>query len=302
MGGTLDKEFVMKQEGFGGEKIPKRDRLFGITSYIAFAVIAITMAMLFGVIAGGYALTQSELRQIEFKQYPGRQLPLNMGFINEGGAPVLLRHYFEGSSLPVIIVPGYYRCQTLCSGLSEGLVLALQGIVKTMGRDFRVVYVSIDPAEQQASAIARKRAWVQRYARPGSENGCAYLRGASGAIEEFTRQIGFHYRYHFGTKEYAHPAGFLVASPDGRISSYFFGVSFSSAQLEAALDAAGRGEIAPPARSPLALCFRDEASVQKDDSVIRVVRYLTLGSIVGIALLMIRASRAKRNRWNGQDE
>ncbi len=249
-----------------------------------------------------HALSQAELKQIEFRQYPGRQLPLNVGFTDDQGATVRLQQYFEGKpALPVIVVPGYFRCETLCSGLSEGLIRALQGTRKTAGRDFRVVYVSIDPAEQQAAALSRKRAWLKRYGRPGAENGCAYLRGASGAISEFANRIGFDYRYDPESKEFAHPAGFLVATPDGRISSYFFGVAFSAGDLEKALDTAARNEALSPAQRLLMLCFRDSPGSDKGDAVIRAVRYLTFGTLVGLAFLMVRANRAKRNRLNEQE-
>ena len=177
----------------------------------------------------------------------------------------------------------------------------MQGSRKTAGRDFRVVYVSIDPAEQQAAAQARKRTWVQRYARLGTENGCTYLRGTSGAIAEFANRIGFDYRYDPQSGEFAHPAGFLVASPDGRISSYFFGVSFSAGDLERALDTAARNESQSPARRLLMLCFRDTPGSEKGDAVIRAVRYLTFGTLAGLAILMVRANRAKQNRRNEQE-
>jgi protein SCO1/2 len=268
----------------------------------AFRAMLGCLLLLFALLSGAHALTQAELKQIEFRQYPGRQLPLNVGFIDDRGATVLLKTYFEGKPpIPVIVVPGYFRCETLCSGLSDGLIRALQGTRKTAGRDFRVVYISIDPAEQQTAAVARKRAWVQRYARLGTENGCTYLRGASGAISEFASRIGFDYQYDPESREFAHPAGFLVASPDGRISSYFFGVSFSAGDLDRALDTAARSEVESPAQRLWMLCFRDGPGSEKGDAVIRGVRYLTFGTLVGLGLLMIRANRAKRNRRNEQE-
>jgi len=288
----------MKQRGYCPEE--NRKRLSRGLRHRVWQALLCLLILAFAPSGNARALTREELGNIEFRQYPGRQLPLTTGFTNERGASVLLRDYFERKpALPVIFVPGYFRCETLCTGLSDGLIRALQGSRKTAGRDFRVVYVSIDPAEQASAAQARRHTWLQRYGRPEAEAGCAYLRGSAASISELASRIGFDYRYDPETREFAHPAGLLIATPDGRISSYFFGVSFSVGELERALDVAARGNTPSATQRLLMLCFRGYGGSATGDGVIRAVRYLTFGTLVGLALLMVRANRASRSRLDG---
>ncbi len=253
------------------------------------------------------ALSPTETAQIAFRQHPGRQLPLETGFVDENGVPVRLARYFPARpALPVIVVPGYFRCEMLCMGVSDGLIRALQGMGKVAGRDFRVVYVSIDPAETAEAATARKEAWLRRYGRSDAGPGCVYLRGTPGAVARFAEQIGFEYRADPQTHQFAHPAGFLVATPEGTISRYFLGVSFSAGELERALADAGRQKIATEAPAPGAalLCFRAVASAAAR-LVMGAMRLIALGTAVGLGVLIYRANqthRANRSRCLAGDE
>ena len=240
------------------------------------------------------ALTDQELQKVEFVQYPGRQLPLDTTFTNEAGVPIRLKDCFRGT--PVVLVPGYFRCRMLCEGVSDGLILALQGNRKQVGPDFRVVFLSIDPKEQLADSQARKRTFLQRYARPGSGAGCDFISGSSEAISALTNSIGYHYRFDPQSGEFAHPAGFVVVRPDGKLSRYFFGVSFSAAELDQAITDAARMKEPSKVEQLLLLCFHYNPLQSRYGSlVINSVRVLGLATLGGLVLLVVRVSRPKRS-------
>ncbi|MEI6349674.1 MAG: SCO family protein [Verrucomicrobiota bacterium] len=240
------------------------------------------------------ALTDQELQAVQFIQYPNRQLPLDTVFTNEAGAQVRLADCFRGT--PVLLVPGYFRCRMLCEGVSDGLILSLQGNRKQVGPDFRVVFLSIDPKEQLAESRARKRTFLKRYSRPGSENGCDFLSGSPEAISAVTNAIGFHYRFDPQSGEFAHPAGFVVVRPDGKLSRYFFGVSFSAAELDQALADAARMKQPSKVEQLLLLCFHYNPVQSRYGSlVIYSVRLLGVATLGGLAFLVVRVSRPKQS-------
>lgn len=274
---------------------------------VAPAALAALMVLMALAPLRAYALTDLELRQIEFTQYPGRPLPLDLPFIDDTGATVHLQDYFGNAAdgagkagvksglIPVILVPGYFRCRMLCTGVTDGLLHALQGNRRTAGHGFRVVYVSIDPKEKLVDARERKRTWLKRYGRLGAEGGCAFLSGTPEAISQLCEQIGFHYRYDPVSGEFAHPAGFLVVRPDGRISRYFFGVNFSAGELEQALDAASQMQTGSAIRQFLLLCFHyNPIHSRYGLAIIWAVRLLALGTIAGFLWLLVRFKPASQ--------
>ncbi|HWL54540.1 MAG TPA: SCO family protein [Chthoniobacteraceae bacterium] len=246
-------------------------------------------------------LTDGELQQLDFKQYPGRRLPLGLSLVDEEGREVRLGDFFDGgkggeAGKPVILVPGYFECRTLCSGLSDGLLHALQGSAKSAGKEFRVVYFSIDPNETLAQARERKATWIKRYGRRGiSPDACRFLSGRPEVIAQLAEQIGFEYRYDPPTGEYAHMAGFLVVRPDGRISRYFFGVSFSAGELDRALDAAAQFKTGSIIEKFLLLCFHyNPIRSRYGAAIMWAVRGLALATIAGLIWLVARYQPKKR--------
>ena len=238
-------------------------------------------------------LSQSELHQVEFVQYPGRLLPLSTLFQNDRGQTMRLSECFRGS--PVILVPGYFRCPMLCEALSDGLLRALQGNTRQLGRDFRVVYFSIDPNERLARE--HKQSFLQQYGRPDSEDGCDFLTGSPQSIAALTNAIGYHYRYDPESREYAHPAGFVVLRPDGRIFRYFFGVVFSAAELQRALGDASRGAQPSVVDKLVLLCFHyNPLNSRYGALVMASLRVLGMATIAGIAMLVYRSEKRARSK------
>ncbi|CAM5783965.1 SCO family protein [Rhizobacter fulvus] len=156
---------------------------------------------------------------------------------------------------PVLLVFGYYRCPQLCGLLMHGLLEALQhsGLSRT---DYRIVRVSLDPAETPADALARRSAELA-YASflaadaPAAKQQPALdlrlLTGDEASLRTLARSAGVHYqRTAFAddpAARFAHAAAVIVVSPEGRISSYQTGVQFDPAALRSAVVDAGHGRI-----------------------------------------------------------
>jgi len=153
-----------------------------------------------------------------------------------------------------VLIPGYYGCPMLCTLVLNGAIDSFRALKQDVGDGFDVVFVSIDPTETPALASAKKQNYVRSYGR-GRADGWHFLTGDAAAIRTLTDQIGFRFAYDPVTKQFAHPSGFVVLTPDGRVSRYFTGVTYPPNELNNALQQAEASKIALPAEQSFLLCF-----------------------------------------------
>jgi protein SCO1/2 len=156
---------------------------------------------------------------------------------------------------PVLLQLAYYRCPMLCPIVLGGLVSSLKPLAFDVGREFDVVVVSIDPSESPADASERKRDALSRYERPGTEQGWHFLTGSPESIRALTDAVGFRYAWDEKSRQYAHAAGVVLLTPDGRVSRYFFGAEFSPRDVRLGLVEATSNRIGGVVDQVLLFCF-----------------------------------------------
>ncbi|MES2264368.1 MAG: SCO family protein [Pseudomonadota bacterium] len=226
-----------------------------------------------------------------FAPQAGALLPLDAGFVDERGRPMRLGALFGNT--PVVLVPGYYRCRNLCSTLFEGVLQALAMSGLPAG-SYQLAGVSIDPADTPALAAARKQAYAAIL--PGGASDLHLLSGQAAASAAFAHAIGYRASRDRATGELAHPAGFIVASPDGRVARFFAGVRFDPAALRAAVHDAGAGKFDTSLGEQfLLLCAHfDPASGRHSQAAMWLVRAGALASVPLLLLVAVRRREAGR--------
>jgi hypothetical protein len=85
--------------------------------------------------------------------------------------------------------------------------------------------------------------------------GMTVLIGDEAEIRRLADAAGFPYRRDPATEQYAHPAGFFVATPNGLISRYLLGFDWRPFDLQLALMEATKATIAAPTRVVLLFCY-----------------------------------------------
>jgi protein SCO1/2 len=239
--------------------------------------------------------TPGVLQEIGFDQRLGEALPLDAAFTDEQGRSVKLGDYF--GKRPVVLSFVYYECPMLCTIALNGLSAALQVLSFVPGQEFEVVTVSFDAKETPALAAAKKKAYLARYQRPGAEAGWHFLTGSDASIEALTRAAGFRYVWDEATKQFAHPAGIVVATPEGRISHYLFGVEYAPKDLRFALIEAASARIGNVADQLLLYCYRyDPQAGRYSASILNVVRALAVLTVLGLFGFIVTASRRRKPR------
>ncbi|HEY4248647.1 MAG TPA: SCO family protein [Lacunisphaera sp.] len=240
---------------------------------------------------------------VSFEQRLGEMLPLDVHFKDTDGKEQVLGNWFQGK--PVVLWFGYARCPQLCSVVSEGMVASLRELEPTAGRDFDVIMVSIDPAEPSSDSAHSRNEAVGHYGRREASAGWHYLTGTTDAIKRTADAAGFHFTYDPRSKLYAHPSGFLVVTPQGRISAYFPGVDFSPKEVAAAISRARHNGIGEKVVDLLLVCFRGEGIsgpygllIWRILSIAVVLTVTSLASGIGRMLWLER--KALRQQGNGE--
>jgi protein SCO1/2 len=245
----------------------------------------------------GVAAENDPAAGVRYEQRNGQTLPLSVSFFDEDGQRHALSDYF--GSEPVVLVFGYFRCNQLCSVVSDATIDALRQLRPEAVGHFRLLYVSIDPTDTIAAAHDAKARDVRRFGRPDAQANWHYLTGPETSIEQLTRAAGFIYRYDEASKQYAHPSGFLIATPQGLISRYFLGVDFPEKDLATSMRRAAEGKAGPSVFELLLLCFHGQGISGKYGTLIwRTLQVATSLTVLGLAALvgyLLREER--RGRW-----
>ncbi len=221
------------------------------------------------------------LRDVGIEQRLGASLPLDAIFQDESGAAVRLGQYF--GRRPVILVLAYYNCPMLCTQVFNGLVSALRVLSFDAGKEFDVVAVSFDPRDHPADAAAKKKAYVEAYGRPGAVSGWHFLTGSTSSIERVTKAAGFQYRYDESTGQFAHATAIYVATPEGKLSRYFYGIEFAPRDLRLSLIEASNSRIGSPVDQLLLFCFHyDPKLARYSAAILSIVR---MGGVAAVVIL-----------------
>src|ERR1041385_7875603 len=139
------------------------------------------------------------LAKISFVQKLNAEIPTDLTFRDETGQIVQLKNYF--GKKPVVLVLGYYECPMLCTLVLNGLIESMQDLRWTVGKEYEVVDISIDPNEKPTLAAAKKRTCLKRYGRDGAATGWHFLTGDAPAIEKISQTVGFQYAYDPASKQ-----------------------------------------------------------------------------------------------------
>lgn len=237
------------------------------------------------------SLSDADLLQIKFDQKLNSSVAPDLNFTDENGKPVQIGNYFHRR--PIVLMLGYYGCPMLCTLALNGAVSTFQDLKANVGEDFDVIFVSIDPHETAQLAADKKRTYVRSYGR-GKADGWHFLTGDEASIQKLADEIGFHFAYDPAIKQFAHPSGFVVLTPDGKISRYFFGVTYSAAELNTALHAADAEKISSPVEQFILLCFHYSPLTGKyGNLVMDVVRGGGIAMMLAVGALIFLPKRSK---------
>jgi protein SCO1/2 len=237
----------------------------------------------------------AQLREVGFDQNLEQMLPLGVEFKDEHGRTVRIGDYF--GKRPVVLAFVYYGCPMLCLQSLSSLASTLAVLSETPGDDFEVVNVSIDPRETPALALEKKAHYVERSGKPSIARGWHFLTGTEADIQRLTRAAGFRYVWDESLQQFAHPAGIVIATPQGRVSRYLFGIDYGPRDLRLALLDASRERISSPLTKALLYCYHyDAATGRYSLAIMRVVRLAGAATVLSLGTLIFVWTRRERRQ------
>lgn len=243
------------------------------------AALLILLALMEPCAAAPSAIRPAEFSDFAFRQHLGAKLPLDAVLRGPGGKPVTLGSLFDGH--PVVIDFEYDRCTVLCGTQLDRVSAAMAPL-----HDARLVAIDIDPATTPAAA--------EKFA--AAHGAKTVLTGDEATIRRVADAAGFPYRRDPTSGEYAHPAGFLVAAPDGTIARYFLGFDWRPLDVRLGVAEAAGHRIAAPAEQVLLFCYcYDPQTGHYDLAVSRLLAAVGAVTLLGLAgTVGLAARRAAR--------
>jgi protein SCO1/2 len=231
-----------------------------------------------------------QLTGVGYDQRLGDRLPLGLAFQDETGKAVRLATYFRHR--PVVFALAYYSCPMLCTVVLDDLASTLKAVGLTPGKDFDVVVASFDPRDTPGAAAETKNKVVARYGNAATAPAWHFLTGREESIRQLTRAIGFRYQWDEKTGQFAHAAGVVVLTPEGRISRYFYGIDYPPRDVRLGLVEAASRRIGTVSDRLLLFCFHYDPAVGKYSAatfnILRVAAALTLFGLVSMIVILRR--------------
>lgn len=200
--------------------------------------------------------TPEDLKDIGIDEHLGEQFDLSLTFKNEDGQEVPLQTYFKKGK-PVLITLIYFNCPSLCNFHLNGLTEVFKQVDGwTIGDQFDVISISIDPKEGSELAKNKKESYIESYGKKEAASGWHFLTGSQENITKIAQQVGFKYKWVESTGEFAHTAVAYIITPEGKISRYLYGIGFSPKVLRLSMIEASNGTIGTIVDKFVLYCFQ----------------------------------------------
>lgn len=239
---------------------------------------------------------------VTLEEHLGAQLPTQLELTNSDGERVALNTYFDGKK-PVVLAFVYFGCPVVCPLVMDRMTECFSGLDYTIGEDFNVVIVSIDPTEGVTESNARKERDLSVYGRGLAgpvADGWAYLTGDEQTVRQLADTCGWKYK-RLANGEYAHPAAIMVLSPEAKISRYVYGFDYPVKQIKLSLIDASNGKLAKSLGDQLlCYCYRYDPTAGAYSveamAVMRLAGGLTVAALIVLigGLLIVEKVRKSR--------
>jgi protein SCO1/2 len=228
-------------------------------------------------------LPQTEGVTVEEKL--GGALPLDANFVDENGSAVSLGQFFR-TGKPVVLNFAYHSCEVLCNLVLNATIDTLAKQTWEVGKEYEFVSISIAPTDTPAASLAKKKQAVAKYGR-GNGEGWHFLTGTEDQIARAANAAGFGYKYDPHTKQYAHAAVVMLATPEGKLARYLYGIEFNPKDVKLGLIEASEGRSVSTVDQLLLYCYRFDATA--NSYVVFAKRFMKAGgalTMLGLGLML----------------
>ncbi len=236
----------------------------------------------------GSLMVPEELKASQIEDKAGAMIPLDINMTNHLGQEMMLKNYLLDNK-PLILVLGYYSCPMLCSLVLNGLVEGINELSFSVGKDYRVLSISIDPKETFDLAQKKRENYLKTVKQKNiSDKDFSFNVAKEEEVKRLAQALGFNYFYDKRTQQYAHGAGVFFLSQKGQLSRTLFGISFNPSDIKLALSDAANGKIGSFIDQIILSCFHyDPDSHRYGVYILGFVRICGIITVLVIGLFLL---------------
>lgn len=228
---------------------------------------------------------------------PNAQIPLDRVFVERTGQETTLGRLADGK--PILLVPVQYNCPNICGVTLSGLFRAITAQKFRPGVDFTLVTIGID-AREKPQDVGHLFDRVAAAFPSFPEETMHGLTGTADDIAAVTAALGYRYAWDPDLRQFDHVAATAVLTPQGRLSTWLYGVAPEPLDLKLALTEAGAGRIGRWTDQLLLLCYHYDPATGSYTPIawiaLRIIAALVLLAIlllIGRAVLRERTARGR---------
>ncbi len=229
-------------------------------------------------------------------------IPLDVKFQDETGATVSFASLLSDKR-PMLLTLNYSNCPGLCVAQLNGLTRGINEVSSLrMGKDFKMVSLSIDPTDSIKKAAATKERYADDLESKHSPTGWHFLTGTEENIQVIAKAVGFNYTYDAKHDQYNHSAAAILVSPKGRITRYLYEIGFTGETLKMALVEAGEGKIGSSLDAFVLWCSHYDPYENRYSASARLLLSVTAGGFVCVGLIGLVPFWISNRKWKRDKE
>ncbi|MCU0410901.1 MAG: SCO family protein [Bacteroidetes bacterium] len=217
----------------------------------------------------------------------GNMLPLDTEFYDEDGHLVSLKSII---TKPTVFTFVYYKCPGICSPLLTEVTKVVSKMDLEPGVDYQLVTISFDHEEKPDLAKEKQENYIAEVERPMPAGSWRFFTGDSSAIASLTDAAGFYFAR--DGRDWIHAGVLIIASPQGKVTRYLFGIKHLPFDVKMAVMEASEGKTGPTIAKVLSFCFTyDPEGKRYAFDVVRVSGVVIVAFVAVFAIVFLRRKR-----------
>jgi protein SCO1 len=226
-------------------------------------------------------------------------LPVDILFKDETGKELKLSDLFDGSK-PTLLCMMYFKCQSTCGPLINEIYSKIKDLNLKPGKDFNLVFISMDPKEDHLLAGPKKESYLQEFNYSNGE-GQYFLTSDQLNVKAITKALDFQLRA-IGEGDFSHPTVTYFITPDAKISRFLTGFGYNPQDIKFSLLDAGQGKVGSLLDNILIRCYtfdpKNKGYVRNSMVLMSIAGAITLLSMVSFLGLLWYQDLKKNKKKN----
>ncbi len=217
----------------------------------------------------------------------GNMLPLDTEFYDEDGHLISLKSII---TKPTVFTFVYYKCPGICSPLLTEVTKVVSKMDLEPGVDYQLVTISFDHEEKPDLAKDKQENYIAEVERPMPAGSWRFFTGDSTAIASLTDAAGFYFAR--DGRDWIHAGVLIIASPQGKVTRYLFGIKHLPFDVKMAVMEASEGKTGPTIAKVLSFCFTyDPEGKRYAFDVVRVSGVVIVAFVAVFAIVFLRRKK-----------